>query len=379
MADDNADLDVFGVSDEEFLKNPGAYEASAEDSDDQDTPEDESGEDSSEASDETADDDEGTSDSNKDAPTAKDSSEAGDGGEATDDPPSAGEENETPDAELTAEDFRKRITAEFKANGKMMKVDNVDDVIRLMQMGANYSRKMAGLKPNLRVLRMLEKADLLDESKLSFLIDLNAKNPQAITRLLKDSELDPLDLDMDSADQYKASNHSVDEREIALGDVVEDIKDSEHYPKVIRVVTKEWDAASKQAVADEPQLLKVLEAHMASGAYDLISTEIEKERMFGRLGGMSDLEAYSKVGDAIHARGGFAHLYPRQGQGQQQPTANGTPAAPNKPKDDDKRRDKRRAASPSQRAAPASKTDEEFNPLAMSDEEFLAQGHSKFQ
>lgn len=52
-----------------------------------------------------------------------------------------------------------------------MQVNSVDEAIQLMQMGANYTRKMQELQPHRKTLLMLENNGLLDEGKLSFLID----------------------------------------------------------------------------------------------------------------------------------------------------------------------------------------------------------------
>jgi hypothetical protein len=105
---------------------------------------------------------------------------------------------------------------------------------------------------------------------------------------------------------------------------------------------------------------------MAGGIYDLISTEIERERVFGRLKGMSDIEAYKQVGDAINARGGFNHLVKDQGK----PAPKAVEVVVPKPKaaEDDALKDKRRAASSTKTAAPGAAV-KDFNPLAMSDEE----------
>ena len=87
-----------------------------------------------------------------------------------------------------------------------------------MQMGANYNKKMAALKPNLKLLKLLENNGLLSEEKLSFLIDLDKKNPDAITKLVKDSGLDPLEMDVSKSD-YKPNTYTVHDREVELDSV----------------------------------------------------------------------------------------------------------------------------------------------------------------
>lgn len=241
-----------------------------------------------------------------------------------------------------------------------------------MQMGANYNKKMAALKPNLKLMKMLEASGFLSEDRISFLIDLGNMNPDAINKLVKDAGINPLDLDGDKAGNYKPTVHAVDDCELELDTVLDEIKDSPSYTRLLQVVGKEWDGESKKVVGGAPQLLKVLEGHMANGIYDQISNEVANERLFGRLKGLSDIEAYRQVGDAMNARGAFNHLNqvkPPQGA-----------VVPPKPKkvDDAKLTEKRRAAAPTPGAAPST-TPTNFNPLAMSDEDFAKMADPRFR
>ncbi|HEY7823553.1 MAG TPA: hypothetical protein VIG24_11985 [Acidimicrobiia bacterium] len=290
------------------------------------------------------------------------------------DKPKEGDEPkiEEPDYKATHD----RLMAPFKANGKEMKVENVDEAITLMQMGANYNKKMAGLKPHLKLMKMLENEGLLSEEKLSYLIDLEKKNPAAIQKLVKDSGVDPLEMDEDKS-EYKPGTYTVDDKEIELDHVLDKIQDTPTYQKTINVVSTKWDGPSKQAIANTPQLLEVINDHMGRGIYDVINTEVERGRTLGRLDGLSDLEAYQKVGDALHKSGGFDHLV----QATPAPTPASAPrreVTPRKDKQPDPARsDKRRAASPTRTEAPGTKPAGDFNPLALSDEEFEKHTNSR--
>ena len=208
----------------------------------------------------------------------------------------------------------KRLLTPFRANGREITVTSVDDAISLMQMGANYNKKMAALKPNLKLMKLLENNGLLSEEKISWLIDLDKKSPDAINKLVQDSGLNPMDFDAEKAGEYKPKIHTVDEREMELDTVLDDLQSTPTYNRTLAIVSKEWDGASKQVIAGSPQLLKVINSHVESGIYDLISKEVERERVFGRLNGLSDIEAYRQVGDALQARGGFNHLGSSQGK-----------------------------------------------------------------
>lgn len=259
-----------------------------------------------------------------------------------------------------------RLIAPFKANGHQMQVASVDDALTLMQMGANYNKKMAGLKPNLRLLKMLEKNELLDESKINNLIDLSKQNPAAITDLLKKSGIDPLDIDTGSEEEYTPETYNVDDKEVELDEVLEGIQDTNTFNETIDIISNKWDGDSKKVLLDHPQLIGVINNHVASGIYGQIHEIIDNERAVGRLTDLSDIEAYKHVGDVINANGGF-NRGPSQGQPQTQPSANGQQAPANKPKNPKLKSRKRAARSPkgSPSGAPA-----EFNPLNMSDEEF---------
>lgn len=298
-----------------------------------------------------------------------DAAKAGDAVSKDEQTPAQVDDEKAEKPEAAAIDYQAeytRLTAPFKANGKEVQVANVDDAIALMQMGANYQKKMAAMKPHLKLLKMLEKNQLMGEDKINFLIDLDKKNPAAINKLLKDSGVDPLQIDLDKAGDYRPNSYKVDDREMDLDTALDSIQETASYNRTLEILGTKWDGPSKQVIADTPQLVKVINDHVASGIYDVISAEVERERMFGRLDGLSDLEAYRQIGDAIQARGGFKDLMQ---QSPKTPTAPVVIAPKPKSAQDDKLSAKKRAAAPSAPSAP-SKQAEEFNPLALSDEAF---------
>lgn len=316
-------------------------------------------------------------------PGEEESAEGDDPTKAQDKTPEQKDSEKVDEKKTTEEstiDFKaeyERLLAPFKANGRDIKVNSVDEAVTLMQMGANYNKKMAALKPNLKLMKLLERADLLSEEKISFLIDLNRKDAAAINKLVKDSGIDPMDLSAEKASAYKQSTYTVDDREIELDTVLDDIQGTPSYNRTLEIVSTKWDAASKGVIAGNPQLLRVINDHVSSGIYDRITKEIDNERMFGRLVGVSDIEAYRQVGDALHARGEFNSLAQGSSQTQTKPAAEKVVVQP-KPKqvDDDKLKDKKRAASSTKSVVADSNAD--FNPLAMSDEEFAKHVNKQF-
>lgn len=350
-------------------------EASQEDfGDDEDDAEDSasSGEESEadpESSEQEEDDDVEESPSGAEGDDEGDSSETASDDEAEDSTDTQ-EENEGAQQLNYAAEFQK-ILKPFKANGREIQVQSAEEAITLMQMGANYNKKMAAIKPHLKTLKILDKHGINNESELSYLIDLKNKNPQAISKLIKDSGIDPLDMNTTDGDSYKPTDHGVSDQEVALDEVLDSIQDSPVYSRLIDTVGKQWDAASKHAIGNQPALLTYLNAQMENGVYDVIMDEVNRKRALGQLSGLSDLDAYKQVGDSIQARNGFDHLIQNsssENKGQQTPpTKKRVP--PKQVTEDPKLKAKRKAAGPAKQTSKKS-TPSDFNPLTLSDEEF---------
>jgi hypothetical protein len=266
--------------------------------------------------------------------------------------------------------FYEALTGPLKANGKEYKFDKPEEIRRLASMGLNYNHKMVAIKPHLKTLKLLEHNGLLDEKKLSFYIDIEKKNPAAIAKLLKDSGIDPMDLNIEQ-DGYEAKTYSVDEREIDLDQVLEELRDSTHYPQILETVSKRWDKASQQTIGGNPGILHIINDHMNSGVYDIVSQELDRQRALGGLRGLSDLEAYKQVGDTLHAQGKFNHLFEdKSGTAAPAPKQEVTPPTPNAT--ESTAADKRRAARAT-KASPTPAKAPDYNPLGLSDDEFERQ------
>lgn len=211
---------------------------------------------------------------------------------------------DTPDTkEFDYKSAFKQLSAPFKANGVEMTVSKPEDMIRLMQMGANYQKKMAQLKPNLKIVSMLEKNGLLDENKLNNLIDLSKKDPKAIAKLIEESGIDPADIDKDVKTDYKPTNYSVTDKEFNLDQVLEDIKLTSTFDKTINVLTKEWDLASKSVISDNPSIIGIINTHMGNGVFEKVNTVLQQEKALGKLNGISDVEAYQQIAGEMEKQG----------------------------------------------------------------------------
>lgn len=258
--------------------------------------------------------------------------------------------------------FYEQIMAPFKANGKTIELKSPDEALRLMQMGANYTRKMQDIAPYRKVLMMLENHGLLDETKLSYLIDLDKKNPEAIKKLVKDTGIDPLDLNPEEEPAYTVGNHhAVTDQEAEFRSVVDDLVSTPTGYETVKVIS-EWDQASKNKLWNEPAAMVALNQQRELGIYDLIATEVERQKALGTIPVSTPfLDAYTQVGDMMRQAGAFNKPQPAA------PIATKVGTPKNTVSNSDKAKAAALSKSTTKEAKPL------VNPLALPDDDFLKQ------
>lgn len=269
----------------------------------------------------------------------------------------------------------KQVMAPFKANGKMIEPRSPEEVIGLMQMGANYTRKMQELQPYRKTMMMLENNGILNEKDISFLIDLKNKNPEAIKKLLKESGLNPMEIDIETDPKYVEGNHLVSDEEERFRSVLDDVVSTDEGKATMGVIHKDWDQASKEHLWKEPDLMKSIHTQRQNGIYDQIVREIEHLKAVGEIpAGTPFLSAYKGVGEWLQKQGKLA---PVSGSTQVDPAATTTETRKEPletrvvPKTATKTDNGELAAAAATTRSGAKKADVFTNPLAMSDEEFM--------
>jgi hypothetical protein len=268
------------------------------------------------------------------------------------------------------EGFFKKVMAPLNANGKKIELKTPEEAIQLMQMGANYTRKMQAIAPHRKVLTMLENNGLLnDEGKLALLIDINKKDPEAIKKFLKDSGIDPLDIDTKEPSTYREGNHRVSDEEVTFKTALDELASIPEGRETLKQINTQWDQASKDILWKQPEVMTLIHQHRENGIYDLITTEMERQRALGAIPAtVSYLQAYKKIGDDLTAQGAFNHLAEKAPE--EKPTASHVVTRKVIPKKDPNG-DKANAASTSRNAGRKAET--VVNPLSLSDEEFEKQ------
>lgn len=277
------------------------------------------------------------------------------------------EEEEAPQQveqpEIDYKSFYEQVMSPFKANGGTVQLRSPQEVVKLMQMGANYTQKMQILAPYRKKVQMLQKANLLDDDKLNYLIDLSQGNPEAIKKLIKDSKLDPMDLDIYGEQNYVPGNHTVSDAEMQLQTTLDELTSTPEGLQTVNLA-RGWDQASLSEIGKDPSILATLHEQRMNGVYDFITKEMQHQKMLGNLpDNIPFLQAYKAVGD-------FCLQQLQQRQQQQQAVANLPKGTLNQGMNTNNSAQVKSAA-PSGRSRKAASTF--VDPFSLSDEEFEKQ------
>lgn len=320
----------------------------------------------------------------EEAPKTPDAPKGTDGKPAEPDPAAKPEEKDKkPDVKSedkapktdtkAAVDFFEKVSAPFKADGRDMQVRSPEDVIRLMQMGVNYSRRMQEMKPLRAQDQVLKSNGLNDPEKLNFAIDLMKGDKGAIKQLLKDHKIDPVDIDTTTEDKpYQANQYQGDPKDLAFDDAIKETLAAEGGRELIGDINKDWDETSKEALRDQPTIFQNILAQKRSGVYGKIKDELAYQRTMGFLTDVPFLQAYHQVGEAMQQAGVFGSNQKTEVQPEvKKPLGTGTRKAAPKPKTEQPTPNVSSATPP--RSAPSNDDGQHQEPdySSMSDEDFL--------
>lgn len=217
-----------------------------------------------------------------------------------------------------ATDFYNSITAPLKADNHEYTFNDPAKIRELIQKGINYNSKMEAIKQMRGVHEVLSEADLLDPVKLSFLIDVHNRKPEAIAKLLQDSKLDTYELDEQKASEYKETSVNLDQAS-KVAHFRAHYNDNANDPNYATVFeqARQWDEQSQEQFLNNPEYLRTLADHKANGVYDKVMNQVAYERNVNGIR-RPMLDHYHEVGVRMFGNGGGNAQVPTQ-------NANNTP------------------------------------------------------
>lgn len=229
---------------------------------------------------------------------AKDKSEE-DEEEADEDDPdgdSAEEEPGSEDEDGAEEEEQPAQTYKFRANGKDYEFSS-DEIVgqfpKIFGQAMDYTKKMQTIKPWRKTIDAIEGAKLTHED-VSLMIDVLKGDKGAITEVLKRTGTDTLELDTEGESTYTAKDYGRDDSALAIKDIVDDISRDEEYATTHSILSKEWDDASWNTMAQNPEMIRLLHTDVKSGMYKTLQPLAEKLKVYDG-GKQSDLDYYKKA------------------------------------------------------------------------------------
>lgn len=197
--------------------------------------------------------------------------------------------------------FQDKVTADFKANGKMVKgIDDPEKIVKNLQMSTGLAKKVSEYKKAKPFIEPMEKRGLMQNpDKFDMHMKMEDGDTDAIKQFLKDKGIDPMDLDFEEDFSYKVDSTRIGKEEMIFADMQETADSYGVADKFTSTVLEEWDPESAGKLFDGEQGLTManqLAAQMANGVYDKVSAIAENMKLTqpGFMG-LSSIDQYNEA------------------------------------------------------------------------------------
>lgn len=196
--------------------------------------------------------------------------------------------------------FYSALTSPIKAAGREIKLETAEEAIRLIQMGADYSRKNEQHKKDRGVVKALEDRGINDPETLGFLADVHAGKPEAIAKLLDKHKVDLFDFDVEQGRDYVPQAAVTPAGVIALDDVLDHLRaNSNTFDQTLGHINS-WDDHSRSFVTRDPNLIRIIDEEVASGRFAEVDALIQRGKILGTISSDTPyLDAYQMCEKAL--------------------------------------------------------------------------------
>ena len=199
--------------------------------------------------------------------------------------------------EYNLEDIDKFISSKpIRANGMDIPVKSYEELTKFAQMGFNYAKKMNDIAPYRKTISAIKEYGLTD-TDIGLLIDAKKGNKEAITQLLKDTKIDPMDLNIEDS-QYQKKTYGDDEVTINLKEIEAEISKDQEYSQTYDIISNQWDNKSRQEMFNNPSMIKGLHEDVKSGVYTKVAPEAARLKVLDN-NQKSELEYYIMAGKML--------------------------------------------------------------------------------
>jgi hypothetical protein len=156
---------------------------------------------------------------------------------------------------------------------------------------------MQKIAPYRKMISALEQEGVTHDS-LNLALDALKGDKGAIKKLLENNKLDAYDLTSDEEKDvpYTPNVYGKDETLLEIEEITSRIQSDEEFAITKNVIDEQWDAASRQAIASNPNYITGLHNDIKAGIFDQVSPAAMKMKVLDG-SAKSDIEYYMIAGE----------------------------------------------------------------------------------
>ena len=178
---------------------------------------------------------------------------------------------------------------------KKIEAKDTDELQNIAKTALKGKLKYDQYKDDIALIEGIKKQGLSEED-LFLLVEAKKGNNKALAKLLKKSNVDPMNIDTDDeeVDAYRPNVYKVDSNEIEIKSIIDNTKNTDKFPVFENLITKEFDDSSRGLVFKDPNNLQFVSDLVTSGLFDKIAPKYMKNKL---LGSSNSFEALVKAYD----------------------------------------------------------------------------------
>jgi len=217
------------------------------------------------------------------------------GDESADDEDDTTEEGQKAATEAVEEFIGKK----FRANGQDFEFsqEEINEQFEtVFGKAMDYTQKMQKIAPFRKMISALE-SEGISHDQLNVAIDALKGDKGAIKKLLEQNQIDAYDLtaDEENSGAYVPGNYGKNDTALAIEEITSKIGGDEEFKITTNVIDEQWDGASRQTIAANPQMIEGLHNDIVSGLYDQVAPIAMKMKVLDG-NSKSDIEYYILAG-----------------------------------------------------------------------------------
>lgn len=193
----------------------------------------------------------------------------------------------------------------FRANGEEFEFTDEEIMSQFETVfgkAMNYTQKMQAIAPYRKMISALE-SEGITQDQLNIAIDALKGDKGALQKMLKDSKIDPYELQEkdENATPYTPTAYGKTEQQLEIEEITSSIEKDPEFKVTVDVIDRQWDPESRAKIAQNPTMILGLHNDIKSGLYDELAPIARKMQVLDG-NSKSALEYYLLAGDQRNQR-----------------------------------------------------------------------------